>query len=128
MNTYTIVSLSTIKRVLQYTYAGACFIVGIDKFLYLATNWAQYVNPVINIMLGINVTHLLYLVGIVEIAAAILVLWKPRYGGYLVAAWLGIIIINLATLYTFYDIILRDAVMAVGAWALAELSDPRRGI
>jgi hypothetical protein len=35
------------------------------------------------------------LVGVVEILAGLLVALKPRYGAYLVAAWLGGIIVNL---------------------------------
>jgi hypothetical protein len=33
---------------------------------------------------------------------------KPRYGAYVVAAWLGGIIVNLLTYSGFYDIALRD--------------------
>jgi hypothetical protein len=42
--------------------------------------------------------EVMYVVGAVEILAGILVALKPRYGGYVVAAWLGAIIVNLVTL------------------------------
>jgi len=63
----------------------------------------------------------MHLVGVVEIAAGIAVALKPRYGAYLVAAWLGGIIVNLLT-YSGYDIALRDFGLMLGALTLARLS------
>jgi hypothetical protein len=47
---------------------------------------------------------------------------RPRFGGYLVAAWLGAIIINLLTLPGYFDVALRDFGLALGALALARLA------
>jgi hypothetical protein len=70
-------------------------------------------------------------VGVVEIAAGIAVAVKPRYGAYLVAAWLAGIITNLLTYSGYYDIALRDFGLMLGALTLARLASiydpPLRG-
>ena len=53
--------------------------------------------PWVNRLLPGTATDLMYLVGVVEIVAGLIVLIKPRYGAYLVAAWLAGIIVNLLT-------------------------------
>jgi hypothetical protein len=47
---------------------------------------------------------------------------RPRFGGYLVAAWLAGIIVNLLLQDDFYDIALRDFGLLLGALALARLA------
>ena len=64
----------------------------------------------------------MYAVGVIEIAAGVVVAVAPRYGALLVAAWLGGIIVNLLTLSGYYDIALRDFGLLVGALALWRLS------
>jgi hypothetical protein len=64
----------------------------------------------------------MYFVGGVEILAGLVVALKPRYGAYLVAGWLGGIIVNLLTHSGYYDIALRDFGLLIGALALARLA------
>jgi hypothetical protein len=64
----------------------------------------------------------MYAVGVVEIVAGIAVALAPRFGGWLVAAWLGGIIVNLLTIPGFYDVALRDFGLLVAAVALARLA------
>ena len=64
----------------------------------------------------------MYAVGVVEVLAGVLVAVAPRFGGWLVAAWLAGIILNLLTIPGFYDIALRDFGLLVGAVALARLA------
>jgi hypothetical protein len=61
-------------------------------------------------------------VGVIEILAGVVVALRPKFGGYLVAAWLGGIIVNLLLLADFYDIALRDFGLLIGALALARLA------
>jgi hypothetical protein len=61
-------------------------------------------------------------VGVVEIAAGVLVAVLSRIGGCLVAAWLAGIIVDLLLIGGFYDIALRDFGLLVGALALARLA------
>lgn len=64
----------------------------------------------------------MYFVGVTEIVAGIAVAIKPRYGAYVVAAWLGGIVINLLSYSGFYDIALRDFGLMLGALGLARLA------
>lgn len=64
----------------------------------------------------------MYFVGVTEIVAGLAVAIKPRYGAYVVAAWLGGIVINLLTYSGFYDIALRDFGLMLGALTLARLA------
>ncbi|MGZ8831379.1 MAG: hypothetical protein ACXW2Q_13505 [Thermoanaerobaculia bacterium] len=50
-----------------------------------------------------------------------------RLGGYVVAAWLTVISVSLVTSGRFFDVAVRDLVMAVGAFTLAKLSEVRQG-
>ena len=70
----------------------------------------------------------MHVVGMIEIVAGLSVAIKPRYGAYLVAAWLGGIVVNLLTYSGYYDIALRDFGLMLGALTLARLAskyDPR---
>ena len=69
----------------------------------------------------------MYIVGVVEIAAGILVAVRPMIGGYVVAAWLAGIIVNLLLIPGFYDVALRDFGLLLGALALARLALVFRG-
>jgi hypothetical protein len=53
------------------------------------------------------------------VVAGIIVAVKPSIGGWIVAAWLWGIIINLLLIY--FDIALRDFGLPLGALALARL-------
>jgi hypothetical protein len=64
----------------------------------------------------------MYFVGAVEIVAGLAVLAKPRYGAYVVAAWLAGIVINLLTYSGYYDIALRDFGLMLGALSLGRLA------
>jgi hypothetical protein len=47
---------------------------------------------------------------------------KTRYAAYIVAAWLGGIVINLLSYPGFYDVALRDFGLMLGALTLARLA------
>jgi uncharacterized MnhB-related membrane protein len=67
------------------------------------------------------------IVGVVEIAAGLLVAIRPRLGAYVVAGWLAAVIANLFVLGHYWDVALRDFALLLGALALARLS-PRRAL
>jgi uncharacterized membrane protein YphA (DoxX/SURF4 family) len=109
---------------LKITYALVPILLGLDKmFTGLIVNWAQYVSPLISLYIPLAMPQFLLLVGVIEIVAGILVWFYPRFGAYVIVAWMGLIIVNLITMNAFYDIIARDIVIAIGALALAWLSD-----
>lgn len=66
--------------------------------------------------------------GVVEmgVGLAILAGWT-RIGGYVAAAWLVAIAANLISAGMFYDVAVRDVVMALAAYTLARLSEARQG-
>jgi hypothetical protein len=95
---------------------------GIDQFLNLMVYWPQYLADWIANIVPASPQHSMYFVGGVEIIAGAVTLIKPRYGAYLVAAWLGGIVINLVSYGEWYDIAVRDFGLMVGAFALARLA------
>jgi hypothetical protein len=105
---------------LGFTVAPIAF--GADKFANVMVNWEQYLAPWIRNLSPLSATHTMHVVGIIEIIAGIVVAVKPRYGAYLVAAWLGGIVINLLTYSGYYDIALRDFGLMLGALTLARLA------
>ena len=62
------------------------------------------------------------MVGVVEIVAGLSSLVAPRFGGLLVAAWLGGIIVNLLLVGGYGDIALRDFGLLLGALTLSRLA------
>lgn len=95
---------------------------GLDKFFNVLTDWTQYLAPVFPNLLNISPETFMAGVGGVEVVAGIGVLMKPKVFGYVVSAWLVGIIINLLIHGQYYDIALRDLGLAIGAFALSELS------
>ncbi|HET6197497.1 MAG TPA: DoxX family protein [Acetobacteraceae bacterium] len=107
---------------LRIGFAVAPIAFGLDKFFNVMVNWEQYLAPWVNRLMPGTATDFMYLVGVIEIAAGLAVALKPRYGAYLVAAWLAGIIINLLTYSGYYDIALRDFGLLLGALTLARLA------
>jgi hypothetical protein len=98
---------------------------GIDKFTNILVDWDMYLAPWINDIVPGSAAEAMYAVGVVEIFAGLVVAFMPRFGGWLVAAWLGGIIVNLLTFSGYYDVALRDFGLLVGALALAVLAFDR---
>ncbi len=104
-----------------FTIAPIAF--GLDKFTNILTDWEKYLAPWINDLVPGSAHTAMVLVGVVEILAGLAVAVAPRFGGYLVAAWLLGIIVNLLSLGDlYYDVALRDFGLMVAALALARLS------
>ena len=109
-------------KILHVGFIAAPILAGVDKFLDLMTDWTMYLSPLVPKILHLQPRAFMYGVGVVEIFAGLLVAVKPRIGAYVVAAWLGGIIVNLLTIPGFYDIALRDFGLMLGALALARLA------
>jgi len=105
---------------LAFTVAPIAF--GLDKFFNIMVEWPTYLAPWINDIAPGSGQDFMYLVGAIEIVAGVAVAVKPRYGAYLVAAWLAGIVINLLTASGFYDIALRDFGLMLAALTLARLA------
>ena len=105
---------------LAFTVAPIAF--GLDKFFNVMVEWPTYLAPWINDIAPGSGQDFMYLVGAIEIVAGVAVALKPRYGAYLVAAWLAGIVINLLTASGFYDVALRDFGLMLAALTLARLA------
>lgn len=110
---------------LRTVFTVAPILFGLDKFTNLLTDWTMYLAPVVTSVVPLPAQTIMYIVGVVEIIAGVMVALRPRFGSALVAAWLLGIIINLIILGGFYDVALRDFGLLVGALALNRLS-PRK--
>jgi hypothetical protein len=100
----------------------APIVFGLDKFTDLLTDWSQYLAPTLDDLVPGTAHQAMLIVGVVEVAAGLLVAARPRIGGYVVAAWLSGIIINLLLIPDFYDIALRDVGLLLAALALARIA------
>jgi hypothetical protein len=107
---------------LRIGFTVAPILFGLDKFFHVLVDWDTYLAPRIVDHLPWTAHQAMYAVGVIEIVAGIIVLLRPRFGGYLVAAWLAGIIANLLLIPDFYDIALRDFGLLIGALALARLA------
>jgi hypothetical protein len=107
---------------LRLGFIAAPILFGLDKFAHVLVDWDKYLAPEFADVLPWTTHELMYAVGIVEIVAGLVVLVRPRFGGYLVAAWLGGIIINLLMQADYYDIALRDFGLMLAALTLARLA------
>jgi hypothetical protein len=114
---------------LRVGFVVAPILFGLDKFFNVMTEWTQYLAPWLNDLVPGTAQQFMYGVGAIEIVAGVVVALAPRFGGYLVAAWLGGIILNLLTAGEpgFYDIALRDFGLVLGALSLARLAQAFEG-
>jgi hypothetical protein len=109
-------------QLMRLTFTVAPIAFGLDKFWNQMVYWPKYLAPWINDIAPGSAQDFMYFVGTVEIAAGIIVLLKPRYGAYLVAAWLAGIVTNLFSYPGWYDIAIRDFGLMLAALTLARLA------
>jgi uncharacterized membrane protein YphA (DoxX/SURF4 family) len=95
---------------------------GIDKFFNAMVSWPKYLADWIDNIAPGTAQQFMYFVGAVEILAGLIVLLKPRYGAYIVAAWLAGIVINLFSYGEWWDIGVRDFGLMLGALTLGRLA------
>ena len=107
---------------LRTVFTVAPILFGLDKFFNVLVDWPVYLAPWIDSIVPGSPQTAMYVVGVIEIVAGVLVAVRPKWGGLVVAAWLLGIIVNLLTLPGYYDIALRDFGLLVGALALSRLA------
>jgi hypothetical protein len=108
---------------LRIAFTVAPILFGLDKFANVLTDdWTKYLSSEFNSLLPGSAATGMDIVGVVEIVAGLVVLTAPRIGGYLVAAWLGGIIVNLLLVGGYGDIALRDFGLMLGALTLTRLA------
>jgi hypothetical protein len=97
-------------------------VAGLDKFADVLTDWSRYLAPQVDDLVPGTAHQTMLVVGVVEIAAGLLVAVAPRIGSWVVAAWLAGIIGNLLLLGDHYDVALRDLGLLLGALTLGRLA------
>ena len=107
---------------LRLVFVVAPIAFGLDKFFDVLVDWPMYLAPWIDDIAPGSAEDFMYVVGGIEILAGVLVAAAPRYGAYVVAAWLAGIIFNLLTHSGYYDVALRDFGLMAGAIALGRLA------
>ena len=101
-------------------------VAGIDKYFNKLTQWDMYLSPIVPKLLHVAPSTFMHVVGVVEIVAGAIVLSRfTRIGSYIVMAWLLSIAVNLLTMGMFYDLAVRDVEIAIGAFALSQISTVR---
>jgi uncharacterized membrane protein YphA (DoxX/SURF4 family) len=114
--------IEKVYQLLKYTYGFVPIVAGADKFANLLTNWKEYMSSSLTDLLPFDLVTFMAIVGIVEITAGVLVLVRPKIGAWVVMGWLLIIALSLVLGGHYFDVAVRDIVMAVGAFALAKLA------
>jgi uncharacterized membrane protein YphA (DoxX/SURF4 family) len=108
---------------LRIGFTVAPILFGLDKFAGVLTDdWTRYLAPAFNDLIPGSAGDAMHIVGVVEVVAGLVVAIAPRFGGLLVAGWLGGIIVNLLIVGGYGDIALRDFGLLLGALTLARLA------
>ncbi|HEX9651239.1 MAG TPA: DoxX family membrane protein [Cyclobacteriaceae bacterium] len=116
-------NVQLVKNVLKYTFGLVPIVAGLDKFTNILTDWSQYISEGFAGVLPFEPSTFMMIVGVIEIAAGILVLTKTKIGAYVVSAWLVAIALTLIFSWSYVDVAVRDLVMAIASFSLAKLSE-----
>jgi len=101
-------------------------ITGIDKYFNKLADWGMYLSPLVTKVVPVSATTFMHTVGVIEIIAGVIVLSRwTKLGSYIVMLWLFGIALNLLATGMFYDLAMRDVEIAIGAFALSQLSAVR---
>lgn len=96
---------------------------GLDKFFNILTDWTMYLSPLATKITHLSAPTFMHIVGVIEIVAGAFVLTRyVRPASFVVMCWLLAIAVNLLITGMFYDLAVRDVEIAVGAFALFQLS------
>ena len=111
-----------VQNLLRLTFGIVPIVAGADKFTNLLTNWSDYLGNNVKSMLPFDALVFMKIVGIIEIVAGIIVLIRPLIGAYIVMIWLILIALELIFSGHYFDVAVRDLVMAISAYSLAQLT------
>ena len=114
----TTTQVDRVASILRWTYGLVPIVAGADKFMHILTDWNKYLAPVVTEIIPVSPNAFMSIVGVIEIVAGIIVLTRPKVGALIVGLWLIGIAINLLLTGQYYDVAVRDTVMAIGAFCL----------
>jgi hypothetical protein len=109
---------------LRAALGATAFLAGLDKFFSLLADRPAYLSPLAAQLLPMTAAAVMHIVGVIEmIVGAAILAGITRLGGYVAAAWLAGIALNLVTTGHYVDIAVRDVAMAIAAFTLARLTE-----
>ncbi|OGB83356.1 hypothetical protein A3F66_00655 [candidate division TM6 bacterium RIFCSPHIGHO2_12_FULL_32_22] len=115
--------------VLKYSFGLFFLAAGLDKFFFLIVDWRQYVSPLLVDIVPTSLTYFLYGVGVLEILIGLYIIFRCACsGGWIAAIYLLIISINLLSFGFFFDIAVRDLMLALSAYAMSAIVYAREEI
>lgn len=114
-------TIRQVQQTLKLTFGIVPIVAGLDKFTNLLTNWTDYLGNNSS-LIPLDPLVFMKVVGIIEIIAGIIVLIRPLIGAYIVMTWLICIALQLLIGGHYFDVAVRDLVMAIGAYTLAQLT------
>ena len=116
--------LDTARLALKFGLGLTAFLAGLDKFFNLLANWEAYLSPLAARVLPVSPTTFMYAVGIIEMVVGLAILTRfTEIGAYVASVWLVLIALNLVTTGGYFDIAVRDVVMAIASFTLARLAE-----
>jgi uncharacterized membrane protein YphA (DoxX/SURF4 family) len=118
--------VSRATLILRWTYGLLPIAAGADKFMHLLTDWNKYLAPIVTQIIPMSPSAFMSIVGVIEILAGIIVLVKPKTGAFIVGLWLIGIAVNLLLTGQYFDIAVRDIVMAISAFCLHTLLNGKK--
>lgn len=101
---------------------------GLDKIFRanLLADWPAYISPLAAAVLPMSGDTFMQIVGAIELVVGIAVLTvATRLGAYVAAAWLVAIALNLISTGHYFDVAVRDLMLAVAAYTLARMTEVR---
>lgn len=117
-----------VTQTLRITYGLLPILAGLDKFMHLLADWNKYLAPVVTDVIPVSPGTFMSVVGVIEIIAGIIVFVRPKLGSIIVGIWLIAIAINLLLTGQYFDVAVRDVIMAIGAFCLYMLLDDDRSV
>jgi hypothetical protein len=112
------------RQALKVAFGVVPFLAGLDKFFNLLTDWPRYLSPAAEAILPVSGQTFMHFAGVVEMVVGIAILTRwTVIGSYVAAAWLVAIAVNLVATGTYFDVAVRDLVMATAAYTLARLTE-----
>lgn len=116
-----VMTAAQLQNTLRLTYGIVPIVAGLDKFTNILTRWVNYLGSNAS-LIPFDGSVFMKIVGVIEIIAGVIVLLRPRTGAYIVMAWLICIALSLIVSGNYFDVAVRDLVMAMGAFTLAQLT------
>jgi uncharacterized membrane protein YphA (DoxX/SURF4 family) len=114
---------------LRIVLGAGPFLAGLDKFFNLLTDWEMYLSPLAERLLPVNGTTFMHIVGVIEMVVGLMILTRwTRIGSYIAMLWLVLISLNLISTGRYFDVAVRDIVMAIAAYTLARLTEARQPV